>query len=192
LELPQKTTVFSTAEFDGDWAEWIHGEIGWHWGPFRISAELVEGAVYDVQISGVGKKDFDQLDSWSAYGSWYITGQRVRRDQGHWLSPAVDAGPEEKQQVFDFLKFLDPLGCLEIAFRYVNADVDRRLFDFGFTNYEISSQEVRTATLNLNWYPTPGLKVTGAWVKTIADDYLITLGGTNRDSSFVLRAMLTF
>jgi phosphate-selective porin len=148
--------------------------------------------VYDVKINGNDKEDFDQLTSWAAYGSWYITGQRVRWDQGRWLPPVVNAGTEDKQQIFDFLKFLNPLGCLELAFRYTNADIDRKLFDLGFTNYSISSQEVRTATLNLNWYPKPGLRISGAWVKTIADDFLDSLGGTNRDSSYVVRAILTF
>lgn len=192
LDTPLKSTVFTTVDLDGESADWQHAEIGWYWGPFRMSAERVEGAVYDVKISGGGKEDFDQLDSWSAYGSWYITGQRVRWDRGRWLPPKVKAGPEDKRQIFDFLSLLDPLGCLEIAFRYVNADIDRKLFDFGLTNYESSSQEVRTATLNLNWYPKPGLRISGAWVKVIADQYLSTFGGSNRDSSVGLRAILTF
>jgi phosphate-selective porin len=116
----------------------------------------------------------------------------VRWEQGRWLPPVIDAGPDDKRQIFDFLRFLDPLGCLEIAFRYANADIDRKLFDLGFTDYSISSQEVRTATLNLNWYPKAGLRISGAWVKTIADDFLNSFEGTNRDSSFALRIMLTF
>ena len=192
LDTPLNSNVFSTADLDGESAGWLRAEVGWHWGPFRMGAERVEGAVYDVKINGGDKEDFDQLNSWSAYGSWFITGQRVRWNQGRWLPPIIDAGPDHKRQIFDFLKFLDPLGGLEIAFRYANADIDRNLFDLGFTDYSISSQEVRTATLNLNWYPKPGLRISGAWVKTIADDFLNSFEGTNRDSSFALRAILTF
>jgi phosphate-selective porin len=104
----------------------------------------------------------------------------------------VNAGPQDKRQIFDFLSFLDPLGCLEIAFRYSNADIDRSLFNFGLTSYGVSTQEVRTATLNLNWYPEDGLAISGGWVKTIADQELGTLGDTDRDSSFFLRTILTF
>jgi phosphate-selective porin len=78
-----------------------------------------------------------------------------------------------------------------VAFRYSNADIDRGLFDAGLTTYNPSTQEVRTATLNLNWYPQPGLKITAGWVKTIADHELSTLGETNRDSSYLLRMSLS-
>lgn len=192
LDTPLRNMVFDTADLDGESAQWIHAEAGWYGGPFRMSIERVQGAVNDVKVSGGGKEDFDQLTSWSAYGSWYITGQRVRWDRGRWLPPKVNAGPQDKRQVFDFLSLLDPLGCLEIAFRYSNADIDRGLFDFGLTSYGISTQEVRTATLNLNWYPRDGLAISGGWVKTIADQDLYTFGGTDRDSSFFLRTILTF
>jgi phosphate-selective porin len=115
----------------------------------------------------------------------------MRWERGRWLPPALDGRLEDKKQIFDFLKFLDPLECLEVAFRYSNADIDRGLFDTGLTTYNPSTQEVRTATLNLNWYPQPGLKITAGWVKTIADHELSTLGETNRDSSYLLRMSLS-
>ena len=192
LATPLRNTVFNTADLDGESAQWIHAEAGWSGGPFRMSIERVEGAVNDVKLGGGRKEDFDQLTSWSAYGSWYITGQRVRWERGRWLPPKSNGGPQDKRQIFDFLSFLDPLGCLEIAFRYSNADIDRSLFDFGLTPFGASTQEVRTATLNLNWYPRDGLAISGGWVKTIADQDLGTFGGTDRDSSFFLRTILTF
>ena len=191
LQTPLRSTVFTTQDLDGDSARWIHAEFGWYWGAFRLGAERVDGEVQDVKVGNATHQDFDQLTSWSAYASWNITGERMRWERGRWLSPVLDGGPEDKKQIFDFLKFLDPLGCLEVAFRYSNADIDRGLFDSGLTTYNPSTQEVRTTTLNLNWYPQPGLKVTAGWVKTIADHELSTLGGTNRDSSFILRMSLT-
>jgi phosphate-selective porin len=190
LQTPLRSTVFTTEDLDGDSARWIHVEFGWYWGAFRLGAERVDGEIEDVKVGNAVPQDFDQLTSWSAYASWNITGERMRWERGRWLPPLLDGRPEDKKQIFDFLKFLDPLGCLEVAFRYSNADIDRGLFDSGLTTYNPSTQEVRTATLNLNWYPQPGLKVTAGWVKTIADHELSTLGGTNRDSSFILRMSL--
>ena len=191
LQTPLRSTVFTTQDLDGDSARWIHAEFGWYWGAFRLGAERVDGEIQDVKVGNATHQDFDQLTSWSAYASWNITGERMRWDQGRWLPPMLDGQPEDKKQIFDFLKILDPLGCLEVVFRYSNADMDRGLFDRGLTTYNPSTQEVRTTTLNLNWYPQPGLKVTAGWVKTIADHELSTLGGTNRDSSFILRMSLT-
>jgi hypothetical protein len=191
LQTPLRSTVLTTEDLDGDSARWIHTEFGWYWGAFRMGAERVAGEIQDVKVGNATPQDFDQLTSWSAYASWNITGERMRWEQGRWLSPVLNGGPEDKKQIFDFLKFLDPLGCIEVAFRYSNADIDRGLFDSGLTTYDPSTQEVRTATLNLNWYPQPGLKITAGWVKTIADHELSTLGGTNRDSSFILRMNLS-
>jgi len=192
LATPLRSTTFATADLDGDSARWLRGEIGWYWGPLRFGAERVHGAVNDVKVSGGGRNDFDQLTSWSAYGAWYITGHQVRWKQGRWLPPLLKSGAEQNSTEFDFMRLMDALGCLEIAFRYANADIDRDLFEEGLTDYGISSQEVRTATLNLNWYPRQGLVINAGWVKTIADQDLFAFGGTDRDSSFILRTTLTF
>jgi hypothetical protein len=192
LATPLRSTTFATKDLDGDSARWLRGEVGWFWGPLRMGAERVHGAVNDVKVSSGGRKDFDQLTSWSAYGAWYITGQRARWKQGRWLGPLLEPAAGQNNAEFDFMRFFDSLGCLEIAFRYSNADIDRDLFKEGLTDYGISSQEVRTATLNLNWYPRDGLVINAGWVKTIADQDLSTFGGTDRDSSFILRTILTF
>jgi hypothetical protein len=190
LQTPLRSTVFTTGNLDGDSARWIHAEFGWYRGAFRLGAERVNGEIQDVKVSNGMERDFDQLTSWSAYASWNITGEPMRWARGRWLPPMPEGGPEGKKQIFDVLKILNSLGCLEVAFRYSNADIDRGLFESGVTTYNPSTQEVRTATLNLNWYPQPGLKITAGWVKTIADHELSTLGGTDRDSSFVLRMSL--
>jgi phosphate-selective porin len=188
LQTPLRSTVFTTPDFKGDYFRCLHTEIGWYSGSFRAGAERVSGEIGDVRIGGGRTEEFDQLTAWSACASWNITGEQMRWERGRWLPPQLD-GP--KSPAFECLNILNSLGCLEVAVRYANADIDRGLFDSGITTYDPSTQEVRTATVNLNWYPRPGLKLTAGWIKTIADDELSTLGGSNRDSSAILRTILT-
>lgn len=182
VQTPLRSTVFTTRPLHGDYYRSWHFEAGYYKGPFRIGAERVNAEIGNVRIGGGRTIDVDQLTSWSAYASWNITGERMRWERGRWLPARGD----NKR-----LKGLERIpGCLELAFRYSNADLDRVLFETGMTAYDPSTQEVRTATLNMNWYPRPGLKVSAGWVSTIADHELYTLGGTNRDSSYVIRAGL--
>jgi len=182
IQTPLRTTVFTTPNLHGDYFKSMHYEVGWYKGPFRMGAERVRSEIEDVNIGGGNTAELDQLTTWSAYAAWCITGEQVRWSRGRWLPLLIDSGRENN--------FLNLPGCLEVAFRYSNADIDRTLFDTGLTTYDPSTQEVRTATLNLNWYPRPGLKIMAGWVKTIADHELSTLGDTNRDSSFVIRASI--
>ena len=175
LTTPLDSTVFTTPKLDGGNATWLHLEAGWHWGPVRLGVEEVLGAVDDVPVGGGQEIDLDELTSWALYGAWNITGETARWWRGRWQPIGA---PQ-----YGF-------GRIDIASRYSNADIDRRLFTYGITDYNPSTQEVRTFTLNFNWYPIGGLRVGAGWVKTIADHELSTFGNTNRDSSFVLRLEL--
>ncbi len=175
LTTPLDSTVFTTRDLDGDDAFWRHLELGYFWGPFRCGLEHIVGAVDGVPIGGGQTEDMDQLTAWTAYAACNLTGEEVQWRRGRWV-PAPAASSR--------------FGRVEIAARYSNADVDRRLFDDGLTGYDPSTQEVRTFTLNLNWYPAGGVRVSAGWVKTIADDELTTFGRTNRDSALVLRLAL--
>jgi phosphate-selective porin len=95
-------------------------------------------------------------------------------------------------QRFDFLSLADFLGRLELAFRYSNADIDRQLFIKDIASYGPSTQEVRTITVNLNWYPRPGLRFAAGVVETIADQDLIAFDDTDADFAFFLRTIVTF
>ena len=117
----------------------------------------------------------DQLTAWTAYAACNVTGEDVAWRRGRWL-------PLRKAS-HDF-------GRVEIAVRYSNADIDRRLFTHDLTSYDPSTQEVRTFSLNLNWVPVQGLRIGAGWIKTIADHELTTFGGTHRDSSFLVRVAL--
>jgi hypothetical protein len=87
--------------------------------------------------------------------------------------------------------------------RYSNGDIDRDLFDAGWTTYDPSTQEVRTFSVLLGWRPAERARIAVGWVKTIADDALTVFGGRgpstvprvpggNRDSSYVLRLEVGF
>ena len=124
-------------------------------------------------------EDIDQLISWVWYGSWNITGEEQRWENGGWAALPPSEGT--------WLR-----GRWELAARYSNADIDRDLFDYGYTDYDPSTQECRTFSIALNWYPIPHTRVSLGWIDTIADDDLTTFGGSDRDSSFSLSLELRY
>ncbi|MEW6743876.1 MAG: porin [Planctomycetota bacterium] len=178
---PLESTVFVTPDFEGDAARWIHLEAGWAGGPVRFGGEVIRGEVSSVPLPAGGELDMDQLTAWTAYASWVVTGQEITWKRGAWQHPLASVPAEEGWQ-----------DAVEVAARYSNADIDRSLFDAGYTSYDPSTQEVRTFSLDVNWYFTQRLRFAAGWVKTLADHELTTFGGTSRDSSFVLRAELAF
>ena len=180
LSTPFESRVFRTLDLDGDSGQWVHYEFGYYRGPFRIAYEHTNGTAFDVPVGRGEKEDMDQLSSWVAYASWNITGEEQVWTSGGWMKPAKV--PSGKSSFFDFLP-----GRWEIGARYSNADIDRELFVYGYTFYGQSTQEVRTFSLNLNWQPRDQVRFSVEWVKTIADQDLVTFGDTDRDSSFILR-----
>jgi hypothetical protein len=183
LATPFESTVFLTQDLDGEDSYFTHVEAGWSAGPVRLGFENVIGEVTNVPIGGGQTLDMDQLTAFSWYGSWFLTGETVHWSRGRWQAPDPEdpgAGP------------LSGIGPLELAVRYSNGDIDRALFDQGLTTYDPSTQEVRTFSASLNWFPTPGVRTSFGYVGTIADDDLSVFGGTNRDQSLVLRLDLSF
>ncbi len=180
LSTPFESRVFRTRDLDGDSGQWVHYEFGYHRGPFRLAYEHTTGTADDVPVGRGEKEDMDQLTSWVVYASWNITGEEQVWKSGGWVKP--EKASSEKNGFFDFLP-----GRWEIGARYSNADIDRDLFVYDFTYYGQSTQEVRTFSLNLNWQPRDQMRFSLEWVKTIADQDLVTFGDTDRDSSFMLR-----
>ena len=189
LETPLQSKVFITKNLDGDEALWIHAEIGYYFGQFMACLERVEGKINAVKTPEGYNYDFDQLTAWTGYCAWNITGEPMGWEKGGWISGNKKFSKNKIESVIDSI---NNIGRLELAFRYSNADIDRALFDYGLTGYNPSTQEVRTISLNLNWYPADSLRITGGWIKTIADHELSVFDETSRDSSFLLRADLTF
>ncbi|MHC4942714.1 MAG: porin [Planctomycetota bacterium] len=190
---PFESVVFVTEmDIPGEQSKWVHLELGYTRGPFRFVLERVRGSIDEVPISITQDLDMDQLTSWQVYGTWNITGFEPEWERGRWLSMREADRDEEKTRKGRY-------GRWELAARYSNADIDRNLFIHGYTNYTLSTQEVRTFSLNLHWYldqffhkRLKNMRMSLGWVKTIADHELRTFGGTNRDSSFVFQVALQF
>jgi phosphate-selective porin len=180
LATPNESIVFTTPDLEGDSGSYRHFEAGWAWGPVRLGWERVIGEASNVPIGGGEKEDMDQLGSWSLFASANLTGEAQVYRRGRWAEPEPPRSD-------------GPLpGRLELAVRYSNADIDRALFDAerGITDYDPSTQEVRTFSLGLDWQPLRAVRLGFGWVKTIADHELTTFGGKNRDSTLTLRLEL--
>lgn len=185
LATPLESVVFVTPDIKGKSSNWLHWETGYAQGPFRVAYERVMGSVNDVRVGSGEEVDFDQLTSWAAYATLNLSGYEPEWDRGRWLSMGEAAHDEEPMGWGRY-------GRWELAARYSNADLDRGLFDYGFTTYDPSTQEVRTFSLNLNWLPVRKARLSLGWVKTIADHELRVFGDTNRDSSVVFQVALNY
>ena len=183
---PLESVIFRSKDLDGRSAFWMNLESGWALGPVLIGFEdVLMGQVNDVPIGAGDREDMDQLLGWSLYAAWNITGEKTVWKNGAW-APALEKGSGWKPGAGVYR------GRVELAARYANTDLDRKLFEYGYADYDTSSQETRTFSLGLNWYPLLHTRVSAAWVKTIADEHLDVFGGTTRDSSFLLGLELTF
>lgn len=182
---PFESTVFTTPDLNGGSSSWLHWEAGYSAGPFRIGGERIEGSVNNVPVGNGNRVDMDQLTAWSAYASFNFTGFEPEWEHGRWLSmreAEIDDEPTGRGRY----------GRWEMAARYSNMDLDRNLFIHGLTDYNPSTQEARTFSLFLNYYPVTKARIALGWVNTIADHELTTFGNTSRDSAFVLRLALNF
>jgi hypothetical protein len=173
---PLESVIFTTPDLDADRAQWFALETGWYHGPFRFGFEQVRGILDNVAVPGGGTKDMDELWGWTAYASVFLWGGRPAWTRGAWRKPYREPGSQP----------------VELGVRYSNGDIDRDFFDFGVTTYDPSSQENRTFSVNLAWYPIAGMRAAAGWVQTIADDPVSTFGGTNRDSTVLLRFEVDF
>jgi len=186
LATPDRHVVFMTPDLAGRAGSLRHMEAGLHGGPWRASWELAHVTAADVPIP-TGREDMDQLTSWQAAFAWNLTGQEQVLRRGRW-----EGGPRNG---FALLPADWIPGRLEASVRYANADVDRDLFNYGFTNYVMSTQEVRTFSTFLSWAPFANrseekLRLGFGFVRTIADHELAKFGGTNRDSTYTFRIEL--
>lgn len=184
LTNPVESTVFTTRDLNGESSRFVHVEAGTTFGPLSLAAERVIGEVEDVASGPSTSDDIDELTAYSILAAWNLTGESARYERGRFLRP--HSGAPRHLAILDSFP-----GRLELAARYSNADIDRNLFDYGYTAYDPSTQEVRTFSVALNWY-TGSTRVGLGMVRTIADHELSTFGGTNRDTSYMLRLESTF
>lgn len=182
LATPLESTVFTTQPFRGERVQRRHLEIFYHRGPFRARYELGWMKIRNVTWAGI-TDDVDQNTSWMAEAAWAITGETYAFREG-------------QERGLEGVEALDPpsgrFGALEAAARYSNADIDRDLFLRGITTYDPSTQEVRTFTAGLNWYPRSNVRLMLGFVNTIPDHPLTTFRRTTRDRSFVIRLQVDF
>lgn len=184
LATPLESIVFRTPDLGGDKTYWNHLEIGYNAGSVRCGLERVRGTVDDVLIGGGLTTDMDKLTAWCAHAALSLSGAEQIWERGGWSRPRPG---ENGAGVLGSLP-----GEWELAARYANADIDRDLFVFGLTDYNSSTQEVRTFSIDLSCSLDERVRLSIGWLKTIADHELDTFGGTNRDSSLFLRGELRF
>ncbi len=186
---PLEQQVFTTPDLDGGSAMWQHVEFGWRSRAFRGGVEVTNGSVSDVPVGGGREEDVDQLTSWAAYVVWSLRGEAARWSRGGWVPARGPLGsrPGAARSAAGPAPPDEPALPIEFALRYSNADIDRVLFDEGITTYDPSTQEVRTFSAILGGLVDPDTRLALQWTKIIADHELTTLGGDNRDSSWVLR-----
>jgi hypothetical protein len=178
VSTPHESTIMRTPRLDGDGGSWLLWEVGYTEGPFRVAFARVDGTAEDVPTFGRQKDDFDDLTAWTVQASYSLTGGRAMAGSGRWWTePAEERGA---------------WGDWEVAARYSNSDLDRKLFDFGYVTPGLGTQEVRTGTWSVSWRPDDVMRISLALMNTIADEDLATFGGTRRDYSVLLRLELVF
>lgn len=172
---PSGTRLFDTSTFEADTGRFWNLAVGIEPGPVRIVWERTLGMLLDADTPA-GTQDLDdEISSWHATVSWMVV------------------GPDYDGRIFGE-RDRDPPGpnAWEVALRYANADIDRNFFDFGLTSPLVSSQEFRSITATVNWYVNPNLRLSLAYVRTMADDDIKSLDFQGDGHTGVLRAQVRF
>jgi hypothetical protein len=173
---PVGTRLFDTASFEADSSRFLTLSLGFEVGPVRIYLDDTTGGYFGADTPVRPNHDLaDQTTSWQATISWMITGEHYdgRIFGQHSVPPP---GPN----------------AWEIAVRYANADIDRDFYNFGLTDYTMSSQEFRSLTATLNWYATPNLRLSLGVLRILADDDIASLDNAGRDTAGVFRIQYRF
>lgn len=187
-----RNRLFETTTIDADSAEWWHFGWGIDAGPFRLIHEWSKGSLYDVDLGASTIDLDDQLTTMQISLGVRIHGpdhdthpSRLRPDLTRldWSLPEEGVPP--------FPDFTFP-GEVELAVRYSNGDMDRRLFELGLADYAVSSQEFRTWTGAVSIRPSRNLRVQLEVVRVIADQRPAAFERGNRDTSFGLRLEYSF
>jgi hypothetical protein len=187
---PLRNKLFLTSRLDARGRSFFVLGCGVDLGPLRVIHELTRGSLQGVRIPGGGRRDLDdQITAWQILVSWRVTGEPYdsrpfrHRDAHRPTPPARPLDGEGDGRGF---------GAVELSFRYANGDIDRDFFTLGFTSFNLSSQEFRTATVGLNWDPTAWLRVSGEVVRTIADQFPAVFRSHGRDTSGLVRVQWAF
>jgi len=187
IQTPAGTTLFTVPRFEADSSDFLSWTGGINAGAVRVVGSLVTGGYSDV--SGTpGSQDFDQVKSWEATANWMLTGERYATRAFRQISPRQ----EFPARPMDGTGSDKGYGAVEIGLRYSNMDIDRDFFNFGFTNTSQSSQEARTISSTVNWYPISNIRLSVAFVRTLADDDPAALRGHDRDNTWMFQSQYQF
>ncbi|MHC4607925.1 MAG: porin, partial [Planctomycetota bacterium] len=184
IATPADSKVFHLPELRAGSSRFFHVSGGADLLFVRVMGDLVRGGLMDLDTPQ-GERDLDdQITAWQLQVSWMVTGETYDtrpyrlRDGRPKPFPAQPIWPAVEGEGW---------GALELAARYSNADVDREFFDLGFTDYNTSSQEFRSITGAVSWYPTPNARATIEVIRSIVDDDPAELGGQGRDTTVIFR-----
>lgn len=161
-------------------------------GPFRFIHEWVNGSLFELRTPTAGRRDLEnQITGMAVSLAWMVTGepydtrtfaQRDGRPRTFPSRPLLAHSPTQSPGY----------GALELAARYANGDIDRDFFNLGLTDFTVSSQEFRTFTFAINWFPIWNVRVSTEVVRVIADQFPGVFDSHGRDTSFILRLQLQF
>ncbi len=183
--------LFETEKLSAGAAHWWNLGYGIDAGPVRFSHEWTFGGVEDLRVGGMKLDLRDQLTAMSATLAVRIHGpdfdshpsrQRPVRRVESWA-------PQNESPLVPPFEFP---GAVELAVRYANGDIDRRLFDLGLADFAVSSQEFRTVTGSIGLRPSPNLRLLFEATRVIADQRPAAFDSHGRDTSFSLRAIFDF
>lgn len=192
-----RNDLFDTVRLDGEGSRFLHWGVGVDFGPIRVVHEVVRGSLEGVRVPGGARVDFeDQITSWQLLAAWRITGEPYdsrpfrQRDMRRHPAPRHPLDGDGDARGW---------GMWEVAVAYANADIDRDILNQGLSpsnpfvpGASASSQEFRTFSGALNWYPTSYLRVSGEVVRTLADQSPVAFGTDDRDTSWLVRVQYTF
>jgi len=188
---PFRNKLFDTERLEADSNSYYHWNLGLDAGSVRALLESARGSLEGVEKPDGSTADFDKnrITAWVGSVSWMVTGEtydsrpyRQRDGRAEPLPARPLFGPGAN----------GGWGALEVAVRYANGDIDRDLFDEGFTTYEVSSQEFRSLTGAINWYPATYARLSLQVVRTLADQTPAAFEGEGRDTTYAAAAQFTF
>ena len=187
-----RNKLFDTPDMEAGSSHYLHFSWGLDAGPVRLLHEFFRnGSILDLELEDGTETDLeDQIGGWAASASWMLTGETY--DSRPFRQRNGKSGPFPAKPMYQHGDRSKGLGALELAFRYANADIDRDFFLLGFTDFETSSQEFRTAEGAVNWYLSEQLRLSFQVVRTIADQRPAVFDSHGRDTSYVVRAQFRF
>ncbi len=194
IETPSRNRLFQTSSLDADSAEWWQFGWGLDAGRVRLIHEWAIGSLHGLETT-TGSVDLrDQLTTMAATLSVRLYGKPPAYDSHPFHKrpdlPSVDWCPPEKERP-PFAPVRFP-GEVELAVRYANGDIDRRLFELGLADFAVSSQEFRTFTASVSLRPSPTLRIIIEGTRVIADQNPAAYDSHGRDTSFALRFEVLF